>query len=132
MVFCLDSKDYMQIRNALIILKTISPHFPVLSKLAQIIEKRVEKVVEEERNQRQDLFVLATSYIGLLKSKSNDMMKEAEFHQISDKPTKNAQENAKVVNGANSNSTGSQGNVTFFFSCNFLNDTFNFYFFPII
>jgi THO complex subunit 2 len=44
MVFCLDSKDYMQIRNALIILMRILPHFPVLAKLAQIIERKVEKV----------------------------------------------------------------------------------------
>uniref|UniRef100_A0A182M4N4 THO complex subunit 2 n=1 Tax=Anopheles culicifacies TaxID=139723 RepID=A0A182M4N4_9DIPT len=64
MVFCLDSKDYMQIRNSLIILMRILPHFPVLTKLSQILEKKVEKVREEEKNQRQDLFVLASSYIG--------------------------------------------------------------------
>lgn len=101
MVFCLDSKDYMQIRNALIILMRILPHFPMLSKLAQIIEKRVEKVVEEERNKRQDLFVLASSYSGQLKNKSSDMMKEADFHQVSDKPSKNTQDSSKVVNGTN-------------------------------
>lgn len=44
MVFCLDSKDYMQIRNALIILMRILPHFPMLVKLAQIIERKVDKV----------------------------------------------------------------------------------------
>lgn len=95
----LQSKDYMQIRNALIILMRILPSFPVLSKLSQILEKYVNKVIEEEKNQRQDLFVLATSYIGQLKSKSSEMMKEADFHQMSDKPAKNAQENSKVVNG---------------------------------
>lgn len=95
----LQSKDYMQIRNALIILMRILPSFPVLSKLSQILEKYVNKVIEEEKNQRQDLFVLATSYIGQLKSKSVDMMKEADFHQVSDKPVKSSQENSKVVNG---------------------------------
>lgn len=103
MVFCLDSKDYMQIRNALIILIRILPYFPILSKLAQIVEKRVEKVINEERNQRQDLFTLATSYIGQLKNKSNDMIREADFHQVSDKMSKTPTENAKVTNGTANN-----------------------------
>lgn len=98
-IMLLQSKDYMQIRNALIILMRILPSFPVLSKLSQTLEKFVNKVIEEEKNQRQDLFVLATSYIGQLKSKAVDMMKEADFHQVSDKPMKNAQETVKVVNG---------------------------------
>ncbi|XP_058449396.1 THO complex subunit 2 [Malaya genurostris] len=99
MVFCLDSKDYMQIRNSLIILMRILPHFPVLAKLAQIIEKKVEKVREEEKNQRQDLFVLASSYIGQLKAKSGQMMRESDFHQVSEKPVKAEQLESKAVNG---------------------------------
>lgn len=87
----------MQIRNALIILMRILPTFPVLLKLSKILEKYVTTVIEEEKNHRQDLFVLATSYIGQLKSKS--MIKEADFHQMNDKPTKSAVELNKVVNG---------------------------------
>uniref|UniRef100_A0A182PCL3 THO complex subunit 2 n=1 Tax=Anopheles epiroticus TaxID=199890 RepID=A0A182PCL3_9DIPT len=90
MVFCLDSKDYMQIRNSLIILMRILPHFPVLTKLSQILEKKVEKVREEEKNQRQDLFVLASSYIGQLKAKSGQMMLESDFHQVPEKAFKTA------------------------------------------
>lgn len=103
---CLESKDYMQIRNALIILMRILPHFPLLQKLSQIIEKYVERVIEAEKNKRQDLFVLASSYIGQLKARSNDMMKEADFHQISDKPAKSSQDAVKAVNG-NASSTNS-------------------------
>lgn len=44
MVVCLDSGDYVQIRNALIVLIRVLPHFPVLAKLAQIIEKKIDKV----------------------------------------------------------------------------------------
>lgn len=77
----------------------ILPSFPVLSKLLQFLEKYVNIVIEEEKNQRQDLFVLATSYIGQLKSKAVDMIKEADFHQMSDKPVKSSQETVKVVNG---------------------------------
>lgn len=100
MVFCLDSKDYMQIRNALLILMRILPHFPMLVKLAQIIERKVEKVREEEKNKRQDLFILASSYIGQLKAKSSDMIPEADFHQVAHKPNKEVAETVKPVNGS--------------------------------
>uniref|UniRef100_A0A1B6BZM5 THO complex subunit 2 n=4 Tax=Clastoptera arizonana TaxID=38151 RepID=A0A1B6BZM5_9HEMI len=85
---CLESKDYVQIRNALIILIKILPHFPMLSKLSQCIEKRVEKVKEDEKNQRQDLYTLATSYAGQLKAKAALMVREDNFHIVSDKPSR--------------------------------------------
>lgn len=87
MIICLESKDYVQIRNALIILIKIIPFFPVLSKLSQIIEKRIEKLRDEEKNKRQDLFTLATSYLGQLKQRmaSGHIMQESEFHQNVDK-----------------------------------------------
>ncbi|XP_023179884.2 THO complex subunit 2 [Drosophila hydei] len=89
-VFCLDSKDFMQIRNALIILMRILPHYPVLSKLAQIIERKVDKVREEEKTKRPDLFAIASSYIGQLKLKSPHMFKENDFHQVAERPVKEA------------------------------------------
>jgi hypothetical protein len=45
----------------------------------------VFQVREEEKNQRQDLFILATSYSGQLKAKSASMIRESDFHQVSDK-----------------------------------------------
>jgi len=86
---CLDSKDYVQIRNSLIILIKILPHFPVLAKLSQILERKLEKVREEERGQRQDLHVLATSYSGQLKAKTPNMIRESDFHHVGDKVIKN-------------------------------------------
>ncbi|XP_063616072.1 THO complex subunit 2 [Cydia splendana] len=82
MVVCLESGDYVQIRNALIVLIRVLPRFPVLAKLAQIIEKKVEKVREEEKTQRQDLYVLATGYSGQLRNRMSSMMRESEFHQV--------------------------------------------------
>ncbi|KAJ8978313.1 hypothetical protein NQ317_008185 [Molorchus minor] len=72
MVTCLESKDYVQIRNALIILIKIIMYFPVLIKLIR----------DEEKNNRQDLFTLSVSYLGLLKQRmtGGHMMKEGEFH----------------------------------------------------
>merc|ERR1712045_113059 len=59
LVVCLESKDYVQIRNALIILTKILPHFPVIVKLNGVIEKRIEKVCEEEKDSRKDLYIKA-------------------------------------------------------------------------
>lgn len=89
----------MRIRNAFIILMRIQAQFPVLTKLAAIIEKKVEKVREDEKNKRQDLFVLASSYIAILKSKSSQLMTESSFHQVSDKVSK---EEKAAQNGGDS------------------------------
>ncbi|KAL4708772.1 hypothetical protein ACJJTC_011736 [Scirpophaga incertulas] len=85
MVVCLDSGDYVQIRNALIVLIRVLPHFPVLEKLAQIIERKIDKVKDEEKTQRPDLYVLATGYSGQLRNKVPNMMRESDFHQVVDK-----------------------------------------------
>ena len=69
LVVCLESKDYVQIRNALIILTKILPHFPVIVKLNGVVEKRIEKVCDEEKESRKDLYIKAMSYSGQLKVK---------------------------------------------------------------
>uniref|UniRef100_A0A182J8B0 THO complex subunit 2 n=1 Tax=Anopheles atroparvus TaxID=41427 RepID=A0A182J8B0_ANOAO len=112
MVFCLDSKDYMQIRNSLIILMRILPHFPVLAKLSQIIEKKVEKVREEEKNQRQDLFVLASSYIGQLKARAAQMMLESDFHQVTEKPFKATASSASATSSSSAVAASSGAGAT--------------------
>ncbi|XP_030241352.1 THO complex subunit 2 isoform X1 [Drosophila navojoa] len=116
-VFCLDSKDFMQIRNALIILMRILPHYPVLSKLAQIIERKVDKVREEEKTKRPDLFAIASSYIGQLKLKSPHMFKESDFHQVAERPVKEAAptptgSSAKVQPGDKANASASTATAT--------------------
>lgn len=85
MLVCLDSKDYVQIRNSLIILIKILPYFPALAKLSQCIERCIEKVKEDEKNHRQDLYTLATSYIGQLKARASHMIREGDFHIVNEK-----------------------------------------------
>lgn len=63
----------------------IQNHFPVLLRTEQVIQKRVEKVRDEEKNKRQDLHVIATSYLGILKLKCSQLIPESEFHQVSEK-----------------------------------------------
>lgn len=120
LVMCLSSKDYMQIRNALIILMRILPNYPVLTKLSKILERYVNVVIDEEKNKRQDLFVLARSYIGQLRNKANELLKEADFHQVTEK--KSSQETVKVVNG-NGNSSVAK-NTGKFRICSKYNITF--------
>ncbi|XP_008557478.1 THO complex subunit 2 isoform X2 [Microplitis demolitor] len=115
-VVCLDSKDYVQIRNSLIILIKILPHFPVLAKLSQILERKVEKVREEERGQRQDLHVLATSYCGQLKAKTPQMIRESDFHHVGDKAGKtqentNSESSEKTSNGIPTKEVNSNGDT---------------------
>lgn len=81
---CLESKDYVQIRNALIILIKILPHFPVMQKLSQMIEKKVEKIIEDEKKESRGLTTLAVSYNGLLKNKSPHFIRDQDFHSVSE------------------------------------------------
>lgn len=75
----------------------IQNHFPVVMKTEQVIHKRVEKVRDEEKNKREDLHVLASSYLGILKQKQGQLIAEQDFHQVSEKA---AAEQAKSVNGS--------------------------------
>ena len=103
---CLESKDFVQIRNSLIVMTKIIQHFPVIQNLATVIEKRVEKVnvfmnllfifkvkkfyliistcqvCEDEKDKRQDLYIKARSYQGQLVARKSRMIKEGDFHVV--------------------------------------------------
>ena len=80
LVLCLESGEYIQIRNGLMILTKILPYFPMVVSLGTALEKRVEKVRNEEKDKRQDLYALAMGYAGQLKSRKSSMVPENEFH----------------------------------------------------
>lgn len=61
-IFCLDSGDYMQIRNSLIVLTKVLPHLPVMTSFANVIERHVEQLRVKEKEKRPDLYALATGY----------------------------------------------------------------------
>merc|ERR1712037_695643 len=85
LVVCLESKNFVPIRNSLIVLTKIIQHFPAIQNLATVIEKRVEKVCEEEKEKRQDLYIKARSYQGQLVSRKAKMMKEGDCHVVKGK-----------------------------------------------
>jgi THO complex subunit 2 len=78
-VVCLESTDFTQIRNTIIVLIKILPFYPQVKNLGQAVERRVEKIIEEEKEKRKDLHIMAVGYNGMLKKKS-DMVPENQFH----------------------------------------------------
>ncbi|XP_078167250.1 THO2 isoform X2 [Carex rostrata] len=73
---CLESTEYMEIRNALIVLTKISSVFPVTKKSGVNIEKRVNKIKADER---EDLKVLATGVAATLASRKSSWLTDEEF-----------------------------------------------------
>ncbi|KAM3353633.1 hypothetical protein ACQJBY_024659 [Aegilops geniculata] len=73
---CMESKEYMEIRNALIVLTKITSIFPVIRKSGINIEKRVVKLKGDER---EDLKVLATGVAAALAARKSSWLSEEEF-----------------------------------------------------
>ncbi|KAF0989730.1 hypothetical protein HZS_1521 [Henneguya salminicola] len=80
-ILCLESKDYIQIRNSIIILTRISSTFPRVVNLKNAIEKRIEKLVEEEKEKRPDLYALVTCYSAILRNLKDSILEEFQFHR---------------------------------------------------
>ncbi|CAL9126100.1 unnamed protein product [Musa textilis] len=76
LVQCLESSEYMEIRNALIVLTKISSVFPVTRKSGINLEKRVAKIKGDER---EDLKVLATGVAAALAARKSSWVSEEEF-----------------------------------------------------
>ena len=57
-----------QVRNGLIVLTKVLPHYPKVYHLSIALEKRIEKIMEEEKEKRQDLYALAIGYVVLCTS----------------------------------------------------------------
>ncbi|XP_074309319.1 THO complex subunit 2 isoform X2 [Silene latifolia] len=76
LIQCLESVEYMEIRNGLILLTKISSVFPVTRKSGINIEKRVAKIKGDER---EDLKVLATGVAAALAARKPSWVSEDEF-----------------------------------------------------
>eukprot|EP01018_Ginkgo_biloba_P036677 Gb_33812 [translate_table: standard] len=77
LIQCLESNEYMDIRNALIILTKISSVFPVTRKTGINLERRVGKIKADER---EDLKVLATGVAAALAARKSAWVSEEEFN----------------------------------------------------
>ncbi|KAK4423361.1 THO complex subunit [Sesamum alatum] len=76
LIQCLESAEYMEIRNALIMLTKISGVFPVTRKSGINLEKRVAKIKSDER---EDLKVLATGVAAALAARKPSWVTDEEF-----------------------------------------------------
>jgi THO complex subunit 2 len=81
-VVCLKSEEYLQMRNSLIILTKIASLFPRLVSFGATLERQVEKIKQVEKEKRQDIFTLASAYLGQLKMRRAQMLDESKFHII--------------------------------------------------
>ncbi|WKA12261.1 hypothetical protein VitviT2T_029671 [Vitis vinifera] len=76
LIQCLESTEYMEIRNALIMLTKISSVFPVTRKSGINLEKQVAKIKSDER---EDLKVLATGVAAALTARKPSWVTDEEF-----------------------------------------------------
>ncbi|XP_022776561.1 THO complex subunit 2 isoform X2 [Durio zibethinus] len=76
LIQCLESTEYMEIRNSLIMLTKISSVFPVTRKSGINLEKRVAKIKSDER---EDLKVLATGVAAALAARKSSWVTDEEF-----------------------------------------------------
>ena len=59
MMSCDCHVTHPQVRNGLIVLTKVLPYYPKVYHLSIALEKRVEKIMEEEKEKRPDLYALA-------------------------------------------------------------------------
>ena len=77
---CLESKEYMKIRNSIIILDKISGYFPAIKQIGAQIERKVHKAMESEK--REDLKVLLSRYDASLQKNRPRWISVEKFHYI--------------------------------------------------
>ena len=75
------SSSYIVYRNALLFLMKILPHYPLIKEHNDLIVSKVEFLIANERQDdcRQDLLVLANSYLAHLKKRQLTMIKRIDF-----------------------------------------------------
>jgi THO complex subunit 2 len=77
----LTANKYIERRNVLIMLTKLLPSFPLVTAHVKSIEKHVDKVREEEKqNNRNDLSVMAASYLAQLKRRNITPVPTEQFY----------------------------------------------------
>ncbi|KAL3318561.1 THO complex subunit 2 [Cichlidogyrus casuarinus] len=101
-VACLESCNYVQIRNGLIVLTRIAPHYPKLVNFGNAVERRLSKLKTEDK--RPDIKALALSCMGMLKPHKADWRAEDKFHNISQRQQMKSDDAPVEANPTNTNS----------------------------
>ncbi|VDN97902.1 unnamed protein product, partial [Rodentolepis nana] len=92
-VACLESGNYAQIRNALIVLTRILPYYPKVDQFGMAVERRVNKLKESEKDKRPDLKAIMSgisyfplTYAGLLRPMKDTWVTESQIHLKEQRP----------------------------------------------
>ncbi|CAF2116715.1 unnamed protein product [Rotaria magnacalcarata] len=92
-IVCLDSNDYIQIRNVLQVLTVLLPIYPKMTTFYAALERRIKAICVAEKDRRHDLFALAKCYSGRLAQKHRDMIEENQFHTVPERSTPSSTSN---------------------------------------
>jgi len=104
----LESNNYIQIRNALIVMISLIDFYPAIKHFGKGIGMKIEDVRNNEKESRQDLYALATAYAGRLDEKKPHLIPESNFHTVDVRRKSDSTSNSKT----NSNSVKKESNVS--------------------
>jgi cell division septation protein DedD len=79
-ISCLESKDYIKMRNAIVVLDKISDYFPIIKQIGMHIEGKMAGILQAES--REDLKLLLTRYDASLKRNSSKWIPIEQFHSV--------------------------------------------------
>ncbi|ORX92450.1 hypothetical protein K493DRAFT_303320 [Basidiobolus meristosporus CBS 931.73] len=79
-ITCLESHEYMQTRNAILVLTKIDEFFPAIRKIGLSIEKSVGKIIETEK--KEDLKILTIGYQAKLTKRKPTWLANEQFHYV--------------------------------------------------
>ena len=96
-IVCLDSNDYIQIRNVLQVLTVLLPIYPKILTFYAALERRIKNICIAEKDNRHDLFALAKCYSGRLAHKHRDMIEESKFHSVPERISNNTGTNMNPI-----------------------------------
>lgn len=83
----LESNNYIQIRNALIVMIAIISYYPAIKHFGKGIGIKIEEVRSNEKDSRPDLYALASSYAVKLDEKRPHLIPEGDFHHVDAVPS---------------------------------------------
>lgn len=75
---CLDSRDYMHVRNALAVLEKIIAQYPLVDFQGKSLEEKVDIIAGKDET-RGDLQIRAQGYLALLRKSSKSWVSQAKF-----------------------------------------------------
>lgn len=96
----LESNNYIQTRNALIVMISIIEYYPAIKHFGKGIGIKIEEVRSNEKGVRQDLYALATAYAVRLHQKKPHLIPESSFHTVDVRKKGDTPNNSK--SGSNS------------------------------